>query len=66
MPGGDTHVSRFFEYTVKKDDTLSEIVQKYKNGTLDKCRLGPDDLTFQEVWEDPENKKMGFVAHPTS
>jgi len=65
MPGGDTHVSRIFEYTVKKDDTLSEIVQKYKNGTLDKCRLGPDDLTFQDVWEDPENKKMGFVAHPT-
>jgi len=65
MPGGNTHVSMFFEYTVKKDDTLSDIVQRYINGSLDKCRFGSNDLTYQDVWLHPENKKMGFVAHPT-
>ena len=65
MPGNDTHVSRVFEYTVKTGDTLSEIVQRYNNGSLDKCRVGNDDLTYQDVWQDPDNKKMGFIAHPT-
>jgi hypothetical protein len=65
MPHGDTHVGRFFEYTVKSGDTLSGIVWSYRHGKLSKCRFGSNDLTYQDVWNHPENKKMGFVAHPT-
>ena len=64
MPGGDTHVSRVFEYIVKTGDTLNAIVQRYITGTLDKCRSGSNDLTVMQVWQHPKNKEMGFVAHP--
>jgi hypothetical protein len=65
MPGGNTHVSPYFEYTVKTGDNLSTIVYRYNHGTLDACCVGNNDLTYQDVWSDPENKKMGFIAHPT-
>jgi len=65
-PTGDsTHVGKFFEYTVKKGDSLSAIVERYRRGLIDKCRVGASDLTYQLVWEDPENKSVGFIAHPT-
>ena len=65
MPGNDTHVARLFEYTVKAGDTLSGIVQRYRRGQLDKCRVGSSDVTYMDVWRNPENQKMGFIAHPT-
>jgi hypothetical protein len=64
LPGGNTHVSFFFEYTVKSGDTLNVIVQRYISGTLDACRIGASDLTVGDVWQHPENKKPGFVAYP--
>ena len=64
LPGGNTHVSLLFEYTVKPGDTLYGIVQRYISGTLDTCRIGSTDLTVSDVWQHPANKEMGFVAYP--
>ena len=64
LPGGDTHVSRLFEYTVKPGDTLNLIVQRYISGALDPCRIGSSDLTVSDVWQLPANKSAGFVADP--
>jgi hypothetical protein len=44
---------------------MSGIVDRYRRGVLDTCRIGPTKLTYQMVWEHPANKQMGFVAHPT-
>ena len=63
-PPASTRVGDFFEYTVKRGDTLSGIVQSYVAGTLDKCRVGPSGFTYQMVWEHPQNKEPGFVADP--
>ena len=63
-PAASTRVGDFFEYTVKRGDTLSRIVQSYVAGTLDKCRVGPSGLTYQMVWEHPQNREPGFVADP--
>lgn len=59
-----TRVSQMFEYTVKRGDTLSAIVQRHKTARLNPCRRGPTMLDYFMVWQDPENKKEGFVAHP--
>jgi hypothetical protein len=64
MPGPVTVLSPF-EYTVKPGDTMIGIVHRHTAGTLDTCRIGPTGLTYRDVWGFPENKKMGFVAHPT-
>jgi hypothetical protein len=64
MPGGDTHVGLFFEYTVQRGDTLSGIVRRYVQGKLNSCRVGSNDLKWIDVWRHPANKEMGFVAHP--
>jgi hypothetical protein len=61
----DTRVSPLFVYTVTSVDTLSKIVDRYKRGVLDKCRIGSADLSWQDVWDLKENKDLGFIAHPT-
>jgi hypothetical protein len=58
----NTYVSRVFEYTVKRGDTLSGIVLRYRLGTLDKCRIGPTKLTWTMAWDHPGNKQAGFVG----
>lgn len=58
-------VSAPFEYTVKEGDTMSGVLRRYVNGTLDKCRVGPTGWTYMDAWQDPDNEAMGFVAHPT-
>ena len=60
-----TRVTMLYEYTVRQGDTLSGIVQRFKSRQLHPCRRGPTDLTYEIVWEDEENKREGFVAHPT-
>jgi predicted Zn-dependent protease with MMP-like domain len=65
LPGGSTLASPVIEYTVKQGDTLSGIVHRYINSTLDKCRIGSSFLTYMMVWQHPANKAPGFVAHPT-
>jgi hypothetical protein len=60
-----TRVSKNFEYEVKRGDTLSSIVQRHKTSRLHACRSGPTLLTYFSVWQDPANKKEGFVGHST-
>ncbi len=54
----------FFEYTVKPGNTMFGIVQSYVAGTLDRCRIGPSDLTYNAVWQYTQNRQPGFVADP--
>jgi hypothetical protein len=63
LPGPPTLLSPF-EYVVQKGDILIGIVQRYSAGTLDRCRIGPTDLTVADVWSFQENKKTGFVGDP--
>ncbi len=65
MPTGNMHVGPYLEYTVKTGDTMIGIVRRFQHGNLDKCRVGSTDINYRDVWDDPENKKTGFVAHPT-
>jgi LysM domain len=64
MPGDSTRVSQFFEYVVKKGDTLSSLVHRFIRGTLDPCRLGATTLTYSDVWDFPPNKGPGFIRDP--
>jgi hypothetical protein len=54
----------FFDYTVRAGDTLNTVVMRYKQGTLTRCHVGPDDLTASGVWGHPRNKNPGFIADP--
>jgi peptidoglycan hydrolase-like protein with peptidoglycan-binding domain len=53
-----------FDYTVKAGDTLGMIAMRYKQGTLDKCHVGPTDLSANDIWNHPRNKTSGFIADP--
>jgi hypothetical protein len=64
LPGGSTRVTPVFEYTVKRGDTLSGLLQRYLRGALDPCRIGPTDLTYSMVWEHDANKQAGFIRDP--
>lgn len=53
-----------FVYTVKQGDTMSSILRRYADGTLDKCRVGPTRWTYMDAWQDEDNSAPGFVADP--
>jgi hypothetical protein len=51
-------------YTVQRGDSLRDIIDRFKNGSLDKCARGPSTLKQELVKDFPPNKEPGFIRDP--
>ncbi len=53
-----------FTYTVQRGDSLPTIIERFKNGSLDKCARGPSTLKLELVRDFEPNKAPGFIRDP--
>ncbi len=61
---GSLKVFPSFTYTVQSGDTLLGIIERFKNGSLDKCARGPSTLKLEFVRDFEPNKAPGFIRDP--
>ncbi len=41
------------------------LTSRWRKGKLHPCARGATRLTYGQVWETPQNKEFGYIAHPT-
>ena len=63
-PGSTNDAIPSITYTVKRGNSLRDIIDRFKNGSLDKCAKGPSTLKLELVRDFHPNKAPGFIRDP--
>ena len=65
-PGSTKDAFPSITYTVQRGDSLRDIIDRFKNGSLDKCARGPSTPMLEQLVKDFEpNKAPGFIRDPS-